>query len=269
MFSAGAPNRELSLHCTSTTSYLAIAPLLVFARAGLAQDVEGCRDSPLISRFPRSVISSCTDLPDDAVELRTAEDTQRIEGEIRKINYDPPQIPLRLSSSATSRRRSRPRASPRSSIPGMAISLTGKAERGLPSSNMGGDYYYLTIVTEKQLKQEMFADAAALSIGPKGSGYVVASGILFDTGKAEIKPDSAPALQEIVKLLNQDPALTLYVVRHTDTVGNLAPNVELSPQGAAAVVAALTGKYGMRREGRRTAASNWSNIRSAGICSPH
>jgi len=32
-------------------------------------------------------------------------------------------------------------------------------------------------------------------------------------------PESAPALQEIAKLLQQDPKLNLYIVGHTDTVG--------------------------------------------------
>jgi OmpA-OmpF porin, OOP family len=72
------------------------------------------------------------------------------------------------------------------------------------------------------------------------SGHAVVNGILFDTGKAEIKPESAPALQEVIKLLQQDAKLKLYVVGHTDNVGALAGNIELSQRRAAAVVQALT-----------------------------
>jgi outer membrane protein OmpA-like peptidoglycan-associated protein len=77
---------------------------------------------------------------------------------------------------------------------------------------------------------------------------MVVNGILFDTGKSEVKPESAPALQEVVKLLQQDAKLKLYVVGHTDNVGALAGNMELSRLRAAAVVHELTTKYAVTAE---------------------
>lgn len=68
-------------------------------------------------------------------------------------------------------------------------------------------------------------------------------GIYFDTGKAEIKPESEPAFGEITKLLQADPKLKLYVVGHTDNVGVFDYNLKLSKDRADAVVKALTGKY--------------------------
>jgi OmpA family len=76
--------------------------------------------------------------------------------------------------------------------------------------------------------QEVAATAAALGNGLAGQGHVVVNGILFDTAKADVKPESAPALQEIAKLLQQDPKLKVYVVGHTDSVGVLAANLDLS-----------------------------------------
>ncbi len=64
-------------------------------------------------------------------------------------------------------------------------------------------------------------------------------------GKAEVKPESGAALQEIVKLLKQDGKLKVYVVGHTDNVGALAANIELSRRRAAAVAQALTTQYGV------------------------
>ena len=77
------------------------------------------------------------------------------------------------------------------------------------------------------------------------TGKAAVYGIYFDTGKAEIKPESEPALKEIAKLLQADPKLKLYVVGHTDNSGGLDYNMKLSKDRADAVVKALTGKYGI------------------------
>jgi outer membrane protein OmpA-like peptidoglycan-associated protein len=73
----------------------------------------------------------------------------------------------------------------------------------------------------------------------------VVNGILFDTGKADVKPESDPALQEVSKLLKANPALKVYVVGHTDNVGGLAANIDLSKRRAASVVLSLTTQYGV------------------------
>jgi outer membrane protein OmpA-like peptidoglycan-associated protein len=105
-----------------------------------------------------------------------------------------------------------------------------------------------TIVIETQLTQDVVANAAALSGGLSSNGHAVVNGILFDTGKAEVKPESAPALVEVAKLLKQDPKLKLYVVGHTDNVGVLAANMDLSKRRAAAVVQLLITQYAVTAE---------------------
>jgi outer membrane protein OmpA-like peptidoglycan-associated protein len=88
-------------------------------------------------------------------------------------------------------------------------------------------------------------DAAALSSDIAATGHTAVYGIYFDTAKAEVKPESDAALKEIAKLLQQTPTLKLFVVGHTDSVGALASNMDLSKRRADAVVAALTAKYGV------------------------
>jgi outer membrane protein OmpA-like peptidoglycan-associated protein len=68
-------------------------------------------------------------------------------------------------------------------------------------------------------------------------------GIYFDSAKAEVKPESQPALTEIAKLLGSNPKLKLHVVGHTDSTGEVAKNIELSRARAKAVALALTTKY--------------------------
>lgn len=88
-------------------------------------------------------------------------------------------------------------------------------------------------------------DAAALAGDISRTGHVAVYGIYFDTGKADVKPESEAALKEIAKLLQQDPNLKLYVIGHTDSAGDLAMNADLSRRRAAAVVQALTTKHGI------------------------
>jgi len=88
-------------------------------------------------------------------------------------------------------------------------------------------------------------DAAALAGDIARTGHVAVYGIYFDTGKAEVKPESDATLKEIAKLLQQDPKLKLHVVGHTDNVGEIAMNMDLSRRRGNAVVQALTSKHGI------------------------
>jgi outer membrane protein OmpA-like peptidoglycan-associated protein len=75
------------------------------------------------------------------------------------------------------------------------------------------------------------------------SGSIALYGIYFDTNKTELKAESSLTLEQIAKLLRDDSTLKLLVVGHTDNVGTLLYNMELSSRRAAAVVAALTADY--------------------------
>jgi outer membrane protein OmpA-like peptidoglycan-associated protein len=73
-------------------------------------------------------------------------------------------------------------------------------------------------------------------------GKIVTHGILFDTGKDVIKPESLPTLKMILGLLEGDPSLKFSIEGHTDNQGNKAINQPLSEKRAAAVMAWLSGK---------------------------
>jgi outer membrane protein OmpA-like peptidoglycan-associated protein len=88
-------------------------------------------------------------------------------------------------------------------------------------------------------------DAAAMAKDISATGHVALYGIYFDTDKTDIKPESQPALEEITKLLKQDPSLKLFIVGHTDNVGAHDYNLNLSERRAAAVVKELTTKHGI------------------------
>jgi len=90
-------------------------------------------------------------------------------------------------------------------------------------------------VTAKQMVQEVTANAATLSSELTASGHSIVPGIYLDTGKTGVKPESDAALKEVAKVPQQNPALKLYVVGHTDNVGTLTSNMALSNQRAASV----------------------------------
>lgn len=97
------------------------------------------------------------------------------------------------------------------------------------------------IVEVKPMESGMVTvSLAALTSGIAREGHAAVYGIYFDSGKADIKPESAGALEEIAKLLRADAKLKLHVVGHTDSAGSLTSNIDLSRRRAAAVVASLT-----------------------------
>jgi outer membrane protein OmpA-like peptidoglycan-associated protein len=109
-----------------------------------------------------------------------------------------------------------------------------------------GPYVVLFVAELKPMEGGLITvDAAALAGDITSTGHSAVYGIYFDTAKAEVKPESDAALKEIAKLLQQTPALKLYLVGHTDSVGALAANLDLSKRRADSVVVALTTKYGV------------------------
>lgn len=59
--------------------------------------------------------------------------------------------------------------------------------------------------------------------------------IFFDTGKAELRPESAPELDRVVTILNENPKMVIELGGHTDNVGSAESNVKLSQDRADAV----------------------------------
>jgi OOP family OmpA-OmpF porin len=112
-------------------------------------------------------------------------------------------------------------------------------------ADKGNGRIWLRIVEKKQMAQYIVADAAAFGNDINATGHVAVYGIYFDTGKAEVKPDSRPALDEIAKLLAQNPGLELLVVGHTDMTGSLDANMKLSQARAESVVQALVSQHGV------------------------
>jgi OmpA-OmpF porin, OOP family len=102
------------------------------------------------------------------------------------------------------------------------------------------------IVEEEAMKTgQVLVNVDALKKGLSSEGKMALYGIYFDTGKATVKPESDPQLQQMATLLKQNPSFKVFVVGHTDNQGGLEANLALSLRRAEAVVAALTSRFGV------------------------
>ena len=234
-----------------TISLFIAGAVFASTAACLAQtkpDAEGCKDSPYVSRFPGSQLVSCKDKADDKLTVVVTEKRSNvnkdIEGKVSRLVF---QFPSTASKAQVVRNY-----------------VTAMRQAGYQNVYDSGDYgdstwkkgslwIYIQIsgggeidvqsVQEVALSQDVVATAADLGNGISGVGHAVVPGILFDTGKADLKPESSKALDEVAKLLGQHPDWKVYVVGHTDNVGSAASNLDLSKRRAASVTASLVSQF--------------------------
>ena len=117
--------------------------------------------------------------------------------------------------------------------------LTYKQPNGIAVSRS------LAVVTDTPDFDQIRVNAESLAAEIEEKGKVAVYGIYFDTDKAEVKPDSAPTLSEIARLMSMRPQLSLFVDGHTDNQGADDYNLELSRLRSTAVVTALVKKHGV------------------------
>lgn len=129
-----------------------------------------------------------------------------------------------------------------------------------------GDVYLLLVVGSTYYKDHTQIFQAVVEVQPMeqgqikveesselkkdldATGRVAVYGVHFDTAKTDIKPESQATLEQMAKLLKDNPEWKVYIVGHTDNVGALDGNLDLSKRRAEAVVKALSGEFGIPAE---------------------
>lgn len=101
-----------------------------------------------------------------------------------------------------------------------------------------GRSVYITGIRLAESETDVLYDALA------ADGRWATQGILYETGKADLKPESRPVLKEIAETLAQHADLKILIEGHTDNVGSPVSNLALSEARAAAVKAVLVSDYG-------------------------
>jgi outer membrane protein OmpA-like peptidoglycan-associated protein len=232
---------------------LCIAALVAAASALAAPDKAGCKDHPLLPhRLPDYFIERCEARDFDAFDFSEPKGRKhREEGRFTFITYAIERGRTEQSGLAVVRNYQNAiemaggtivASDPQRWVNGK---VTADEREFWVQADKGNGKVWLRIVEKAPMVQHITVDAAALAQGLKATGHIALYGIHFDTGKAVVKPESKPALDEVAKLLRSEPGLRLWVVGHTDSVGGVADNMRLAQARAEAVAAELASSYGV------------------------
>ena len=221
--------------------------------AAQGKDATNCKDHPLLTRLPDYWIQSCTLKQFDAYGFMVGKGKPvQVEGQYTNIRYQPP---AGLTTKPSTLQVLRNVENAVKQVGGTVVA-TDSSKETLRLAKDGKELwieawadwtgqYILTIVEKAAMVQELVASADAFAEGLKTTGHIAVEGIYFETGKSELKPESAAAITEVAKLLKGDTSLKLYVVGHTDNAGALEGNMKLSQDRAQSVVRALAKTHGI------------------------
>ena len=105
-----------------------------------------------------------------------------------------------------------------------------------------------------ELYEQKVTDMSAVEKAIAETGKFVTNNILFETGKATLKPESMAEIQKVADYMKKNPTARFEVQGHTDNQGSDKINDPLSQQRAEAVVKALEGlgcdPFNMRAVGK-------------------
>ena len=221
-------------------------------------DIEGSKDFPGISRMPGYYIAEYRETAFDSCSFRVREGgkekEQAVEGRRHDLRYNlkdnvTPPSELQVVRNYQNAARSAGGQVLWDSPEAITFRVTKGGKEvwfSIEVGNQPSGVPIMMVVIEKEgMKQDVTLDAQAMAHDIGEAGRVAIYGILFDTGKAELKSESAPALTEIAKLLKDNPSLKVYIVGHTDMVADVATNLKLSQARAQSVVNALVSQHGI------------------------
>lgn len=228
--------------------------LIVLIMTGITyanKDRAGSGDHPLISRIPGFWIAAYQESKQKSHTFRdSANNKTDIEGHYYHIEYrlnKGAQAPGRLmilknhenalkKAGAETWRRKKKELCAKVEKEGRKVWIQVQALDNL---------YRLTIVEREEVKQKVTVHPDALFGDIATTGHAVVYGIYFDHDSANIKPESQPSLKAIADMIKTNNSLNLYVVGHTDMIGEFDYNMGLSLKRAQAVVKTLVNKYGI------------------------
>lgn len=111
------------------------------------------------------------------------------------------------------------------------------------------DYPVITFdAIEVQAMDKGLVSVKDMETNLSDNGHIAIYDIHFDTGKSNVKPESAAALKNIAEYLNTHQNKNFLIVGHTDNTGDFDSNLKLSFERAKAVMNELVSKYSVKAE---------------------
>jgi outer membrane protein OmpA-like peptidoglycan-associated protein len=247
------------------TLLVALSALTVASTAFGQTDTKGSKDYPGLTRLQGYYIDSYNELRFDSFTFRVTENSkekkQVVEGHHYYFTYrynsqpDPSKGPMPSALEVLRNYQNAVRA-----VGGKVLLEEGQGGDRYTTVHFAkgsnevwmalhivanGAVYNMDIIEKQAMQQEVTLDAAGMASSIADTGSVAIYGINFDTASSVTKPESEPAIDEIAKLLTNNPTLKVYIVGHTDMVGDAASNVRLSQARAQSVITALVSKHGI------------------------
>lgn len=231
-------------------------------------DAEGCTDYPMFNRMPGFHIGSCEMKEFDAFNftIENSSDgdakTETVEGKYFYYWYDHNEGVENVSALQIFRNFENALKQMNATIVGKVVEsgnsysficakvVRGSQEVWVRIEASGADY---TMYFVERALMEQYIQAGMILEGLNKDGFF-ALDILFDTGKATIKEESKPLIDQVYEMLKANPSLKVSIEGHTDNVGDPQANKTLSENRAKAVVEYLIAK-GIPKE--RLSSKGW------------
>jgi OOP family OmpA-OmpF porin len=226
---------------------LSITLIILTCKIGLAQDAEGCKDHPLLSRMPDYVISECTQNYNQLDFFTSAGEDVKFEGNLTYMWYvfnaesgknEPSYFQIIKNYSNAILKAGGKKVYEDSGLGCYELDKNGKNYK-IRVSCVNSSDIILNILEMVPMKQEITANEMLDALNKDG---YIALNILFETGKSVIQAESQSIVDQIFDLLKNDLTLKVSIEGHTDNVGDAAANKKLSDDRAKSVMDALIAK---------------------------
>ncbi len=231
-----------------------LAFTLLHLTSAAAQDTEGCKDHPLLSRMKDFHIDNCTENFNQVPFINSDGQEIMIEGNLTHISYlfnadspnrEPSTFQIVKNYSNAIAKIGGKKIYEDQVLGGWEVKKNGKTYNIKVSNfaNYGGNdkvmQFDLDVVEMTPMAQEISANEMLDALNKDG---FIALNILFLTGKSTIQAESIPIVDQICDLVKNNADLKVSIEGHTDNVGTAAGNKKLSADRAKAVVDALVAK---------------------------
>ena len=227
--------------------FISLAVLLTSITTAFAQDTEGCKDHPLLTRMPGYFISECTQSYKQLDFVNAKGEEEKLEGNLTYNWYvfnaesgktEPSFFQIIKNFSNAIVKNGGKKVFETDGEGYYELTKNGKVYKIKVSCTNNSDYM-LNVLEMEPMKQEITANEMLDALNKDG---YIALNILFETGKSAIQKESLTIVDQIFELMKSDATLKISIEGHTDNKGDAASNKKLSNERAKAVMDALIAK---------------------------